>query len=713
MITKYSLAKWEAQDAAQLERLYLDPQYTLLREYLEARLRADLVQTVRRLGNIGDVYFSLRIKVLSSVTNKIKLAIAKHRTQIKSGSREALQSEYYLHDFMTDVVGARIICVDRGALKAVVDNVVTSDSLRIVENSLENYRSGYNFEDGESDEISRMIKSRTGTNAPVVTKPSNYESVHCLVNFYAPVDVFGGSAWSSAKKKKGAHVSRRSAHDDVYHEVSNSIFSKLTADTRKLIRDFPIEVQIRTFAEHMWAYDDHRYVYSIKKASTAELEGRPNTARLQGALAALQFTLNSAETLRETIRRLSLGSGMDGLRTDELRFDIAERLGDFYPKEYAEIRNEITRWDHRVSEEAQKREGNELVVDTAGFLDPFLTWMQQIREKLRVVRHDTSLFDFDPAVFDSSQWGRQRPILLILAYIFLYARKLHNRRKIAGDLKIVGIDKVIGTAAAELTRQTLQIEPALIAARLYEHVRVKDKWAWRESRATQPYFFDPLVYTRLATARYRLGQFGFAATALELLFRDAEATDFSWEAPKFPVHSKCELLRRQLEYVWYDTSSQVSQILERMDALKAIIKDLSKEISERSDLKPKRDLAKASALIVNIHSALTLRGIQLPPSITNARDQAAKFLKAQTKSILADNRLSSRHYIFMALAALALDEKRADDANKWLHKAAKLFEAKIPHPPAAVDAQIKIFHLLEDRLRESMSDGGPNTIQAK
>ena len=232
LFEKRKVLDWINYDPANSPNAYYSREFSDFRNFLEHRLRNDLIRFVRRLDLSDNVFFQIRQKRPANLLNKI-VKIAK---SLAAGNDEFLSNrtqskidptkEYFLYEFVKDIVAVRYICLDYGALETLLKLILRSESLRI--SDYEVYRPFFSEYDRPGDDISLDLFESVATERPnVLYKTSNYELIHSEVRFGAPVDL------QSVKKLSGDLISSRGY--SIPDEDGGDLLSKKLFDFRMQI----------------------------------------------------------------------------------------------------------------------------------------------------------------------------------------------------------------------------------------------------------------------------------------------------------------------------------------------------------------------------------------------------------------------------------------------------------------------------------------------
>lgn len=575
----------------EFKKAYESTAYQEFMDYVECRMRMEIISIIRYFDLKGDVFFELRKKSALSAYNKIQKEMAAHIVEF--GDRRLS-----FHDIIQDIVGCRIICTDESVVESVVRLILQVENIEIKEDGIELYDAHFRaYTDTEPRRASLgQIFSGIGNDytasgdnreaSPMrrLSKKSLYESLHFYVHFSSPFDQFQLSPANSRLMSATDESTRR--RDIAEWEYVGQLWTRLGEDYRVLSREFPVEFQIRTTTEHMWASEEHRFVYSQLKQGLTTISSE-DLEVLRSAFVGLKYAYLHIDQLRSMVRRIAFKStNVEAVYTgrskdlNDLRFFYFGNRREEIAKLFGEADSLFTAIIRRSPEAASS------LVER---LTPLLDRLVKLHERLQDVegastkQAEGAAKLFPEETFSAVRWGRNRVFLLFIAYVMLFSGVGALDKKLRWYLDKLEVSKVIGLQSLGLAEQRSD-GGVFLASRIYERVRAFDEFAliWLTEVADGPegaasneathnanLFRDPLVGVRHASSLFLQEQFAGARQSLDRVFRlSPDGTAGSWNNLPLAVDfSQAELQMRYTQYIWFEYFQDIGELLDKFQIL--------------------------------------------------------------------------------------------------------------------------------------------------
>jgi ppGpp synthetase/RelA/SpoT-type nucleotidyltranferase len=271
-------------------------------DYLENRIRFELISLINTLDRKGDITIEVRKKGSLSALNKI----------FKEMKRTTNSSNVKLQDIVKDFIGCRIVCIDESALVNTFKALLQSEEFKILNDGFEIYSAPFRKYENGSSRYLRMV-GKLGLDKELKKpideiKYTNYESLHCYLNFTRSDRINLGVAEAVSGERGPSRENRyRTEMENLQH-----LYDEMTDSQKGLILDFPIECQLRTVLEHLWSVEEHRYVYEKVKSGKMP-ENDPKKSILRDAFVALKYHYSAIDDVRDVIRNISNDPGEENL----------------------------------------------------------------------------------------------------------------------------------------------------------------------------------------------------------------------------------------------------------------------------------------------------------------------------------------------------------------------------------------------------------------
>lgn len=129
---KYTIQEYYDMSDLEFRKLYEDENFKNILDFLETRIRLEILTIIRRFQLKGDVLFEVRKKSTSSAYSKLQSELVERQAEF--GSRSV-----YLFELLKDLVGARIICLHEEVQKRFFEYILQVESIAIQPDGLEFY----------------------------------------------------------------------------------------------------------------------------------------------------------------------------------------------------------------------------------------------------------------------------------------------------------------------------------------------------------------------------------------------------------------------------------------------------------------------------------------------------------------------------------------------------------------------------------------------
>lgn len=708
LFEKHNILEWAKLNQEEFRRKYDDTNFRRLRDFLEQRIRNDSIRILRRLELTEQVFFQVRQKSATSLLNKM-IKIAK---SVTAGEEELLfriskipldvSKDYFLYEIVKDIVGVRYICIDQPSLETLLDFLLRSETLYVKD--FEIYRPFFSEYEIKKDRSDSLFSSLMHATPPIISKASNYESIHLELTFEAPLDLYPARLRDlDSPTSRGYSSSEPDDTQDLSLEIfdfrmkiQNRLLENLEAPFRKIISDFPIEAQIRTVTQHIWAQDEHRYIYSVIKEGA---ESRPDNILLEqsrGAFTALKYFLHSCDTIRHMIGDLHTKQTGKLNSLQGRGMGVITRLSFFGDDKFVDVKRQLIELDGLTADYTRKLRENGHV--NSNFWSSAVETLHKIIREASINeesyfsgRHEGNL----------PYWGRQRIVAMILGFILLYCveepdeNKLDFRKDVRGHLRDV---KFLGALIADDQYLVFPRYIANLAARVYEFIRLNDRYFLEyasqvEQKAEQ--IFDPLIFARHASALYRLGEFSAAYRVLGEFFESSHLKKLDWKAHE--GYSKVELYCRQLQYYWYRCALDYDQLVSDL----SIYDKLIRSVHTTSTQLDGRDSVKAICWTVWIYGVLLVLRIPVTGDLKKTLNQMTEQVSRLVAAGDIPDELKNKVYFHAACAVSEFHSGNFTGAKKALEKASLAISSGVPHPPAAVAIQESMLEILYSEIHGS------------
>jgi ppGpp synthetase/RelA/SpoT-type nucleotidyltranferase len=263
-------------------------------DYMENRIRVELIELINSLDRKGEIFLEVRKKGSLSAFNKV----------LKESKKQDKALDVHLHEIVRDFIGCRLICVDESTLVSTFKALLQSEQIEISTDGFELYSAPFRRYENKSSRYQRLVErlglSKNQAKPTDEVKLTNYESLHCYISFTHP-DKFIKTKIDNLIP--GIEANRQTRYRAEAERIAE-LYEYMSQSYRSLIIEFPIECQMRTMLEHLWASEEHKYVYEkIKSGSITD--DNSSVSILRGAFTALKYHYNSIDDIRDIVRNVS------------------------------------------------------------------------------------------------------------------------------------------------------------------------------------------------------------------------------------------------------------------------------------------------------------------------------------------------------------------------------------------------------------------------
>ena len=265
-----------------------------------------------------------------------------------------------------------------------------------------------------------------------------------------------------------------------------------------------------------------------------------------------------------------------------------------------------------------------------------------------------------------SVWGRQRLVLLQLAYAFLTAKDEISLELVGEIFEKMDLEDKIGNFALSMAKSekidpngTEQYSGLRLAERLYAYILASDERMISSFKNDKPdgwfVFKDPLIHSRYASSLFLQERYGEAKSALErILQQDAWQEIESFDGFNIFDVSKYEIWMRHSQYIFFRSYADDMKII---NYINEIIVDLEGIIRESKHLQGDSDKAlRAMAWAFLIIKYLSSMRFALPDFFANSERAVESYLSGRLKEVIS-NTLQAKPEVTCAMAILGYIKK--------------------------------------------------------
>nr|WP_321482065.1 TIR domain-containing protein [uncultured Cohaesibacter sp.] len=582
--------------------------------YIETRIRFELVNLIRVLDRKGEIFIEVRKKSSISAYNKLR----------KELKKISYSEKIYLTDIIKDFVGCRIICNDEDTLSSVFNSIMQSETFQIQDNGFELYSAPFRRFESRQTRYSRLIEvlglNEDGARQPSdLEKQTNYESLHCFLSFSTPYDIFD----MLDKQERFRQIDNDRRHRyvaDVQH--LKNLISELGHQYSSIAKRFPIECQIRTINEHMWAQEEHKYVYEkVKSGSISSSDEKIEL--LKGVFTALKHAYRNIDDLRDLVKNISHGAAANRPHFTGASKDVSDDRLAFFDD--PAIKSKISRIDREYRLLLTETKESSQVPIRKLYKDITL-----IFQEIRATRSDIE----GKTEFSSKIWGQDRLLYMLLGYIFLTSRLEGCEFEEENFFRSIGLDKFLGNAnlrTASIHRQA----GLMLASRIYNALISYDEFSYSisdEVNLPSRYVFrDPLLYVRYASSLFLQERFAEARDSLDQILYAEDWSEFrEGSSPYSPEFSFYELYMRRNQYAWFRNYSEKDRLIENISQYQ---KDIDVIFSSGTKDYPQNSEKKFRAYCWFLFANCTLKSLKviLPGNYRRYKEDAILFVSSNSQ----------------------------------------------------------------------------------
>lgn len=686
---KFTIKEFYNMDDETFCKFYEGKEFREILEFLEIRTRMELLSIIRGFKRKGDVLFEIRIKSPQSAFEKLRKELAKRQGEFGD-------QPVYLFEILQDLVGARVICIQEEAQKQVFQDILRAESLSIQSSGLEFYSAPFrNFTLAPDihDELLDIIKGVKATWNTLETvekksKASNYESLHFYVKYESKIDEhLLGELVKEREDQKGSEKVRNRAEA----EYLFGLFESFTEQQLDAMHRFPVEFQIRTMLDHLWAQEEHKYIYKPDTLAATPEENEEAEEILRGTFTGLKFAYYNVDRLRSLVRTVTSSKStaipsFEGRSKDNNPFRFV-----YFPDGASDLQSEFDRVEKLFIKGEKDFPGN----DTDG---------RPVLDALNTLYKGVISFDEGErksgAIFDDANWGRKRIFYMFLAYLTLSSSKKVLTEDAAFFLKKkMGLLDLVGQSAFGGLINNPK-GTVILASLIYDRVNEYDRLGWRHRDPDDPrtmVFLDPLVGVRLASSYFLQSEYSGAAKAMRDMFAFIEKDGRVWADNELSKDlERAEVLMRYAQYAFFDDFRSENGFQGAMPVLQTIFEQIFKLPDDEFSTSLYRSYAWYYVLI----NYLIASHVNIPEMLMTFKNRARAYL---VKHFEDAQGLFEKEKPETLLAGIYLPVHMESDADKvaLIENAYKVYaesiQSHISYPTSAVGHLNRMAASMKDR----------------
>lgn len=692
-ILRLTAAQYYELSDSDFRKIYESEIFRNILDFLETRIRLELIGIIRRFGLKGDVLFEIRQKTSASAYSKLQKQIIKKQSDFGD-------SEIYIFDAVKDLIGVRLICMSGEVQKNIFNHILHVESLEVQAEGLEYYSAPfreYTLSKDIHDDLSSIISKLNSSSSPnrkieKKSKTSNYESLHFYVKFASKVDNFllhglaaGGTGISESERIR----------DSAESEYLLKLYEEKFGDFEKnILGIFPIEFQVRTITDHLWAQEEHRFVYKDVSAGPFSAEARDRIDVLKGAFTGLKFAYYNVDRLRTLIRNVNKEKDIPPPSYTGRSKDINSiRFRFFSPSE----ENVEARFRHveKIFQEHGQDLAADLVVSEILNLYDLINQSEEIQEAKSRKPFDTKL------------WGKERLFYLFLAYVALFSKTKSLPKSVAVSLdKKLDLVDFVGEAAFMTSVDDTQ-GCVKLASKIYERVETFDHIARRlvlskekERTANDRIFWDPLVGIRLASSFFLQNEFSGARRALMDVFKLGETNDYdyvSWHAhPLSKDFHISEILMRFSQYIFFRSFGNEDRLLNSFQELVPVFNAMFDNDETQYRSETYRSYSWYYALLNFLYTQDTLLPVELEVHKLRCRTYLKDHLSAAQTSPAFKKPEVQLMLVYLPIHTADHDDREHEVVNNHARFKQDIVEHR-SYPQVAVTYMVRMADMLRQR----------------
>lgn len=649
--------------------LYANEGFQKELDYLETRMRLEILEIVRRFRLKGDVMFEIRRKSAASAYEKIV-------DVLRFSSAEFEGRKVHVNEILKDIIGARVICLHEGIQGHVFEYILQVESLTIDYDSIEYYsaafreftlaKDNHNYLSERARRAQDSLEANWGVDRKA--KSSEYESLHFDVSFGSSIDAQLVRKLAAG----GESPSNRRPGDIAEGRHMLELYESFNEEQKQALKSFPIEVQVRTITDHLWALEEHKYLYKNPNLSTDTGDNRKRMQVLKSTFTGLKYAYYNVDRLRTLARTASERSGDGRTVYDGLTKDINLARFAFFEDHVEEIYQEF-----KDAEQAFRgAQGQFMTGETDGVR--VIDRMAKLYD--RVVNYEGADPQIAGTYFNYEAWGRKRLFYLVFAYMALSAEDKRITDQVAAELKeLVDLVDLVGDTAFRTSVQGSDGSLKL-AAKLYERLYIFDRTAEDITRdmpelsnEKKGVFVDPLVSIRLASSFFLQNEFSGACGEIRKMLelgQDADDQILGWSRlPLAEGFKVADIVMRYSQYVFFESYEQEDLLLEGFLTLSEIFDGLFR--LESVEFQP--DLYRAYSWYYAVLQYQFTQPALVPQSLSRFKDQCREYLIKFHDDALADP-IQERPEVRLSEIYLSIHLSNSDDVRQTIGDAAAAFQ---------------------------------------
>ncbi len=695
---KYTIQEYYDMNDEQFREIYENKAFKDVLEFLETRIRLEILSIIRRFQLKGEVLFEVRQKSTTSAYSKLQSELVERQGEF--GNRPV-----HLFEILKDLVGARIICLHEEIQKRVFEYILQVESIVIQPDGLEFYSAPFRDYTLAKDIHDELLDSIKGVKRSWISdseiekksKTSNYESLHFYVKFESKIDDY--LLRQLTRARRGASEGER-VRDRAEGDYLIELHSKFTEEQLDQASRIPVECQVRTITDHLWAQEEHKYVYK-NSALPLDVDERSRAMEvLRGTFTGLKFAYYNVDRLRSLVRNVSASHDVPDSAYTGSSKDINPLRFRYFPDDSADLISEF-----RTVEGVYTKLGK----DISAANDEGISVLDRIIAlHSKVVSIDNSGGEKPTAPFDTDSWGRRRLFYLLLAYMALSASKKRLDPDVAQRLRDeIDLVDLVGEAAFRASMYDEEGSVKL-ASKLYERIETFDRIARTLTEKDDDpddersdVFLDPLVSIRLASSFFLQGEFAGAFKAMSDMFEMGGHTDLtSWASLELGSDfSLPEVLMRYSQYLFFEDFDEDDKLQDNFLLLQEVFSAIFEV--ETDEFCP--ELYRAYAWYYSLVNYLFTQSSLVPTKLGEFKGQARDYLLKYHKEA-SESLVSSKPEVLLVEVYLPIHMYESDVQEERINEAYSRFTESIrdfySYPRSAIVYLSRMASKIRDRTRE-------------
>ncbi|MCR9121037.1 MAG: TIR domain-containing protein [Phyllobacteriaceae bacterium] len=695
---KYTIQEYYDMTDDQFREIYENRSFKNILEFIETRIRLEILSIIRRFQLKGEVLFEVRQKSTSSAYSKLQKELVARQSEFGS-------KPIYIFDVLKDLVGVRIICLHEEIQKRVFEYILQVESIVIQPEGLEFYSArfrDYTLSRDIHDQLMDIIKGvkRSWVSESELekkSKASNYESLHFYVKFESKIDDY--LLRQLARGRRGASEGER-VRDRAEGDYLIDLHGSFTDEQLDQIRKVPVECQVRTITDHLWAQEEHKYVYKSSSLPLNTDERAKAMEVLRGTFTGLKFAYYNVDRLRSLVRNVSATHETPETAYAGSSKDINPVRFRYFPDDRKDLVAQFRAVEGLFLKSGKDMAGD--LDDGTAFLDSIISLYDQ------VVSIDQTGGEKPTAPFDTESWGRRRLFYLLLAYMALSTSRKRVNPETAQRLRDeIDLIDLVGEAAFRASMYDEEGSVKL-ASKIYERIETFDRIARtlteKEDTAADErseVFLDPLVGIRLASSFFIQGEFAGASKAMRDMFDVSGKNDLtSWSELELGADfSLSEILMRYSQYVFFENFDEEDKLQDDFLLLQEIFGQVFELPNDDFCPELYRCYAWYYSLVNYLFTQSSLVPTKLADFKTKARNYLIEFHKEATESLVSSKPETLLVEIYLPIHMHG-EEEREEKIGEAYAKFTELMQNFHSYPRSAVVYLSRMASKIKDRTRE-------------